>query len=118
MVVLTALVGFVMASPASPPWSGLGAALGGTALVAAGASTLNMLLERCTGDLMRRSSTRPLPSRRLRPIEFFAFDLDISVSGLAVLLLWPAPLAALVAFMTWASYLFAYTQLKTRTTLS
>lgn len=118
MVVLTALVGFVMASPSSPAWSALGAALSGTALVAAGASTLNMLLERRTDALMRRTSTRPLPSGRLRPTEVLAFGLAITVSGLALLLWWSEPLAALVAFITWASYLFAYTPLKTRTSLS
>jgi protoheme IX farnesyltransferase len=118
MVVLTALVGFVMASPASPAWSALGAALGGTALVAAGASTLNMLLERRTDALMQRTSGRPLPSGRLRPVEVLSFGLLITASGLAILLRWSEPLAAIVAAVTWLSYVFAYTPLKTRTSLS
>ena len=67
MVVFTALVGFVVASDASP-WSGLlTAALVGTGLVAGGASVLNMVMERDTDALMLRTRTRPIPAGRIRP---------------------------------------------------
>src|SRR3954468_5664401 len=39
----------------------------GTALVAAGASALNQLIERHSDALMRRTATRPLPAGRLQP---------------------------------------------------
>ncbi len=118
MVVLTALVGYVMASPQRPAWSACLAALLGTALVAGGASTLNMLMERRSDALMRRTRARPLPAGRLRPSEVLAFGLAITASGIAVFLWAAQPLAAGVAFATWASYLFAYTPLKSRTSLS
>jgi heme o synthase len=118
MVALTALVGYVMGSPEAPAWAPLGAALGGTLLVAAGASTLNMLLERKSDALMRRTQERPLPSGRLRPAEVLAFGVVITALGLATLLWLSEPLAALTALVTWASYLFAYTPLKTRTSLA
>jgi heme o synthase len=118
MVVLTALVGFVMASPLSLAWVPLGEALVGTLFVAAGASTLNMLLERRTDALMLRTRNRPLPAGRLRPMEVLVFGAVVTTAGLAVLRLANGPVAAAVALLTWATYLFAYTPLKTRTSLS
>jgi protoheme IX farnesyltransferase len=118
MVMLTALVGFVMGSRGAVDFPALAAALVGTGLVAAGASTLNMLLERRTDALMRRTQNRPLPAGRLRPAEALACGALLTVSGLAFLAWRSGALAALVALATWASYLFLYTPLKTRTSLS
>jgi heme o synthase len=118
MVVLTALVGFVMASPGGVSLPGLAAASLGTALVAAGASALNMLLERRTDALMMRTRNRPLPAGRLRALEALAWGLLLTSAGLVVLFWWSGPLATAVAWVTWASYLFLYTPLKTRTSLS
>jgi protoheme IX farnesyltransferase len=118
MVVFTALVGFVAASPASP-WNGLlTAALVGTGLVAGGASVLNMVMERDTDALMRRTRTRPIPAGRIRPAEARWFGVLLTLSGLALLASLCGALSALVAFSTWASYLFLYTPLKRRTHLS
>jgi protoheme IX farnesyltransferase len=118
LVMFTALVGFVAASrgPVSP--FALGAALVGTGLVAAGASAHNMLLERNTDARMRRTRTRPLPSGRLRPIEALVFGSVLTTAGLLELAWLSGRLAAEVALLTWSTYLFLYTPLKTRTSLS
>jgi protoheme IX farnesyltransferase len=118
MVTLTALVGYVLG--ARGPLSGphLAATLFGIALVAAGASALNMLLERRTDALMLRTRARPLPSGRLRPTEALASGLALTSTGLCALAWLAGPLAALVALVTWASYLFLYTPLKPRTSFS
>lgn len=118
MVVLTAFVGYALGSTGSILTGRLAATLAGTALVAAGASCLNMVLERRTDSLMLRTRTRPLPAGRLRPPEALAFGLALTTTGLALLAWRTGPLAAAVAFVTWASYLFLYTPLKTRTSLS
>lgn len=117
MVMLTALVGFVMGSAGALDFTALASVLAGTGLVAAGASTLNMLLERRTDALMRRTQNRPLPAGRLRPVEALAWGAILTLSGVAFLALRSGPLPALVALVTWASYLFLYTPLKTRTSL-
>jgi heme o synthase len=117
-VMLTTLVGFVVASVGAVDLTALGAVLLGTGLVAAGASALNMLLERETDARMLRTRTRPLPAGRLRPVEALAFGGALTVAGLVALLWWSGVTAAAVAFLTWASYLFLYTPLKTRTSLS
>jgi protoheme IX farnesyltransferase len=118
MVVFTALVGFVCASPGPVVAPALLAALVGTALVASGASALNMVMERDTDALMQRTRARPVPAGRLRPVEAVAFAGILTALGLVELLWFSGPLAAAVAFATWASYLFAYTPLKRRTSLS
>jgi heme o synthase len=118
MVMVTALVGFVMASPRNVDGGALAAALLGTGLVAAGASCLNMLIERDIDARMLRTSQRPLPAGRLRPAEALAFGLAITAAGLVQLGWTSGALAAAVAAVTWASYLFLYTPLKPRTSLS
>ena len=118
MVMLTALVGFVMGSRGPVDLVRLAAALAGTGLVAAGASTLNMLLERRTDALMLRTRNRPLPTGRLRPVEAIVWGAILTVTGLSFLAWRSGALAAMVAAATWASYLFLYTPLKTRTSLS
>jgi protoheme IX farnesyltransferase len=117
-VVMTSLVGFVMATHGPLDLGRLGLAVAGVALVAAGASALNMLLERRTDALMLRTRNRPLPAGRLRVVEALAFGLALTAAGLVVLRFGTGPAAAAVALLTWSTYLFAYTPLKTRTSLS
>jgi protoheme IX farnesyltransferase len=118
LVVLTALVGFVAASPAGVAFAELAGALLGTGLVAAGSSVLNMLLERDIDARMHRTRARPLPAGRLRPVEALGFGLTLSLAGLLSLLWLSGTLAAALALATWASYLFLYTPLKRRSSLS
>ncbi len=118
MVVLTAFVGYALGATGMILTGRLAAALAGTALVAAGASCFNMLLERRTDSLMLRTRNRPLPAGRLRAPEALAWGLALTTTGLALLAWRTGALAAAIAFVTWASYLFFYTPLKTRTSLS
>src|SRR5579862_6202031 len=118
MVVLTALLGYVLATPERPQLLPLLLALLGTGLVAAGASALNMLLEEETDGRMARTRNRPLPAGRLRTRDVLLFGLALTLTGLIVLEAYSGPLAAALALLTWASYLFWYTPLKTRTSLA
>jgi len=118
MVMLTAMVGFVMGSRGAVDLSALATVLAGTGLVAAGASALNMLLERRTDGLMRRTQNRPLPAGRLRPVDALGWGAILTLAGVSFLAWRSGPLPALVALVTWTSYLFLYTPLKTRTSLS
>jgi protoheme IX farnesyltransferase len=67
---------------------------------------------------MRRTRERPLPASRLQPPEALAFGTLLTGLGLLALYWLCGPTATGVAFATWASYLFAYTPLKRRTSLS
>jgi protoheme IX farnesyltransferase len=90
----------------------------GTGLVAAGASALNMLLERDLDARMPRTWNRPLPADRLRPREVLLFGGLLTVGGLALLFWLTTPLAALLAALTSGIYLGLYTPLKRVTTLN
>ena len=90
----------------------------GTAFVAAGASAINMLLERDFDARMPRTWDRPLPSGRLRGREVRLFGAGLTAAGLVLLALGTTPLAALLAALTSASYLGLYTPLKRVTTLN
>jgi protoheme IX farnesyltransferase len=67
---------------------------------------------------MRRTQERPLPAGRLRTPEAAAFGFALTALGLATLAWFSGPLAAVVALVTWASYVFLYTPLKVHTSLA
>jgi protoheme IX farnesyltransferase len=90
----------------------------GTALVAGGASALNQVWEEHTDRLMRRTRTRPIPDSRLASREAIWFGVALSVAGLVDLWFGANPRAAWVALLTLVSYVFFYTPLKVRTSLS
>lgn len=92
--------------------------LAGTALVAGGTNALNQVWERDLDGLMARTRKRPLPSGRLGTAESLVFSIAISVIGIVWLALAVNLLASALSLATLVSYLFIYTPLKTRTTLS
>jgi protoheme IX farnesyltransferase len=67
---------------------------------------------------MLRTRSRPLPAGRLRAPDALLFGLVLTAVGLATLAWFSGWRPAAVAAATWASYLFAYTPLKRRTSLS
>jgi protoheme IX farnesyltransferase len=90
----------------------------GTALLFAGASALNQLLERHSDDLMPRTANRPLPAGRLQPQEVFILGGALSAGGLIYLLAAGQALAAGLGAFALVSYVLIYTPLKRRTELN
>jgi len=90
----------------------------GIALLCSGISALNQYLERDIDGLMRRTQERPLPSGKLLPVEAAIFGVSLSAIATAYLAILINPLSALLGCATLASYLFVYTPLKPKTTLS
>ncbi|MCS6817500.1 MAG: heme o synthase [Blastocatellia bacterium] len=89
----------------------------GIAALSSGIGAMNHYLEREIDARMRRTKGRPLPSGRLRPRQALIFGLGLSAFAELYLLVFLNPLTALLGALAFASYLFAYTPLKTRTTL-
>jgi protoheme IX farnesyltransferase len=119
LVLFTVAAGAWLGSSGQPDLLMLVHTLCGTALVAAGASALNQLLERHSDALMRRTENRPLPSGRLQPLEVLFFGSSVALAGLVYLaLLVRQPLAVGVAAITFSSYVFLYTPLKRLTSLN
>lgn len=119
LVLFTVAAGAVLAGGGRVPLDVLAHVLFGTALVAAGASALNQLLERQSDALMRRTEHRPLPAGRLHPLEVLVFGVSLGLAGVAYLAVTlQRPWAALVAALTFVSYVGIYTPLKRKTTLN
>ncbi len=118
LVVLTTWMGFAFGSVGKSFTLLWAFAMIGTALVAAGASTLNQYMERDLDARMRRTQNRPLPQKRLTPRSAFIFGVTLAVLGLALLAFGVNRLTSLIAVISLLSYLLAYTPLKTRTSLS
>lgn len=117
MVVVTTLMGYLLASAGPLDWPRLVLTLLGTLLQSAGALALNQLLERRSDARMERTAGRPLPSGRLTPGPVLAFGVVTGVLG-ALLLLWVNPLTAALGVLTLVSYVFIYTPMKPRSTLN
>ena len=118
LVLITTLGGMYIAAPDGVALPVLFHALVGTALVAGGAAALNQVWERDTDGLMRRTRRRPIPGGRLRAVDGAWFGTLLSATGLIELTWKVNPLASAVAAATLVSYVFVYTPLKTRTSLS
>src|SRR5688572_1258448 len=118
LIVLTSAAGFSLASPGRVDYAALCSAMVGIALLSSGIATLNQYMERDLDALMRRTVDRPLPSGKLHPNEALTFGWGLTLGAEIYLALLVNPLTALLGLTVIAGYLFAYTPLKTRTSLS
>lgn len=117
LVVLTAAAGFCLGSAQIDFLRLLNMAVG-IALLSSGIATLNQYIERDLDGLMRRTQDRPLPSGKLTARQALLFGISLSAVALGYLAVTVNPLSAVLGLATLASYLFIYTPLKLRTTLS
>jgi protoheme IX farnesyltransferase len=118
LVVLTAAAGFCMGSASGIDYFRLLSTSIGIALLSSGLSTLNQYIERDVDRLMRRTQARPLPTGKVSAAEAAVFGILLSAVATVYLLVFINPLSALLGAATFASYLFVYTLLKTKTTFS
>lgn len=118
LIVLTAAAGFCLGSRNGVDYRLLSISMLGIALLASGVSTLNQYLERDLDALMRRTALRPLPTGRVGPYEALFFGSALIVVAEVYLAVLVNPLTALLGLFVIFGYLFVYTPLKTRTSLS
>lgn len=118
LVVASTLAGYVMGDGAMSDVLRVIATVGGTGLVAGGASAFNQVMERRTDALMRRTRMRPMADGRVASSEALIYATGLSLAGLAILTLFVNPLSAVVALATLVSYAAIYTPLKLRTSFA
>ena len=87
----------------------------GTALVGAGAHTLNQWMELVPDSKMNRTKNRPLPMGSLSRNGALVFGIIISFTGITTLWLSLNALTAALGLLTLFSYILVYTPLKKRT---
>ncbi|HAF13972.1 MAG TPA: protoheme IX farnesyltransferase [Blastocatellia bacterium] len=118
LIVLTSAAGFALGSRGRIDYAALGSAMLGIALLSSGIATLNQYMERDLDALMRRTANRPLPSGKLLPWEALVFGVGLTVMAEVYLAVLVNPLSALLGLTVISGYLFGYTPLKTKTSLS
>jgi heme o synthase len=118
LIVLTAAAGFALASPGRVDYPAMLTAMVGVALLSSGIATLNQYIEKDLDALMRRTANRPLPTGKLLPWEALAFGVGLTVLAEIYLAVLVNPLSAVIGLTVISGYLFGYTPLKTRTSLS
>lgn len=118
LIVLTAAAGFALATKGRIDYLRMASAMIGIGLLSSGIATLNQYMERDLDALMRRTADRPLPSGKVSPWEALVFGTGLTVLAELYLAVLVNPLTALLGLTVIAGYLFAYTPLKTKTSLS
>ena len=118
LIVLTSAAGFCLGSRGAVNYLTFTHAMIGIALLSSGIATLNQFIERDLDGLMRRTESRPLPSGRLLPFEALWFGIALTVTAELYLALSVNMLTAVLGLTVISGYLFLYTPLKTRTSLS
>lgn len=117
-VTILAGVGFYMGARGRADISSLLHALLGTALATSGALALNQWAERKADARMVRTRLRPLPSGRVAPLEALGFGALLLVVGVSYLAATSGSLPACLTATAAATYLLAYTPLKSRSYLA
>ena len=109
LIVFTALVGTLLASPGMPPLEALLWGNIGIALASACAATINHVLDRRIDEQMARTRGRPLPTGQLNERNALTFAAVLGLVAMAVLAFLVNLLTAVLTFLSLIGYAVVYT---------
>ena len=109
LIVFTAIVGMVLASPGMVPLPALVFGTLGIAMASGSAATLNHILDRRIDKQMARTRRRPLPAGSLRTSQAIGFAGLLGVGSMLVLWRSVGGLCALLTFGSLIGYAVIYT---------
>lgn len=116
LIVFTAIVGMLLATPGMPDWQLVTVASIGIWLAASSAAAINHLLDARIDALMARTANRPLPTGQLTSAQVLVFALTLGVVSM-VLLVWQVNvLTAVLTFCALIGYAVVYTVFLKRAT--
>jgi protoheme IX farnesyltransferase len=116
LMVFTAWVGMLLASPDGIPWNALIFGTFGIALMAGAAAAINHVVDRHVDARMRRTERRPLPTGHLDVRSCLSFATAIGLVGFAVLMLRVNVLTAVLTLLSLVGYAIVYTMYLKRAT--
>nr|WP_324259789.1 heme o synthase [Cellvibrio fontiphilus] len=116
LLVLTALVGMMLASPGLPDLWLIATASIGIAMVSGAAAAFNHILDQKIDAQMARTYMRPLPKGRLTNQQAIIFACVLAVTGFLLLLFAVNPLTAYLTLLGLFGYAVVYTLLLKRAT--
>ena len=111
LIVFTAMIGMLMATPGMVPMTVFIAATIGIAFTSGAAAAFNCLIEHKIDARMARTRARPLATGHLSPIETLLFASVLGGAGLSVLYSLVNPLTMWLTLGTFVGYAVIYTVL-------
>lgn len=116
LIVFTAIVGMLLATPGMVPWQPLLFGTLGIGMAAASAAAINQIVDQRVDADMLRTSHRPLPTGHLSNTQALVFAAILGVVSMAILVLLVNPLTALLTLCSLIGYAFIYTMYLKRAT--
>ncbi len=109
LIVLTSVVGTLLAAPGWPPLDALILGNLGIGLAAASAATINQLLDQRIDAGMLRTNWRPLPTGGLSETQASVFAGALGVTSMVILVAFVNTLTAVLTFASLIGYAVVYT---------
>lgn len=100
LMILTSVIGMLLATPGLPGWDVLVYGNLGIALLAGSAAVVNHIVDQKIDTMMARTRKRPVATGKIAPLEALVFATVLAVAGMMILL-WQ--INALTAWLTLAS---------------
>lgn len=116
LIVFTAIVGTLLASPGMPPLDALVWGNLGIALASGCAAAINHLLDQKIDEQMARTQSRPLATGTLKTSQALTFALSLGVLSMLILWFLVNPLTAVLTFASLIGYAVIYTVFLKRAT--
>ncbi|MDP8567174.1 heme o synthase [Methylophilus aquaticus] len=109
LIVFTAIIGMLMASPGMVSWQILLASTVGIAFASGAAAAFNCLIEHKIDAMMARTRARPLATGQVSHMETLLFASVLGGAGLTILYTWVNPLTMWLTLATFVGYAVIYT---------
>jgi protoheme IX farnesyltransferase len=109
LIVFTAIVGMVLASPGMVPLQALLLGSLGIAMASGSAAAFNHVIDQRIDAQMARTRRRPLPTGHLLQSQAIAFAIGLGVASMLVLWFGVNPLTAVLSFASLIGYAMVYT---------
>ena len=109
MMLITALVGSLLASKTLAPLSLIAFAMLGIGLCASSAAAINQIIDRKADANMNRTENRPIPQGEVSPINASIFAFILASLGVVILVIYVNTLTALLTLASLIGYAFVYT---------
>ena len=109
MMLITALVGSLLASKTLAPLSLIALAMLGIGLCASSAAAINQIIDRKADANMNRTENRPIPQGEVSPVNASIFAFILGSLGAAILVIYVNTLTALLTLASLIGYAFVYT---------
>lgn len=108
LILLTAVIGMLLATPIIP-WQTLIFGTLGIGFAACSAAVINQMIDRRVDALMNRTHNRPLPSGKITIHQAIIFASLLGITGIFVLVKYINNLTAILTFITLIGYAVIYT---------